>query len=138
MTQATPNDLAGVESPMTFLRQQAALLAKETGGLVEAEVTGTAEVTGFASQLLSAGSDEPVIVLAFVLRAPALADYRYALFRAYHAVDQVYPLVSRFNGNEILIASPEKLAEHLRSIFSANDTRNILSTLIAQSKAMAS
>jgi hypothetical protein len=123
---------------MTFLKQQAALLAKKTGGLVEAEVTSTADVTGFASQLLSAGSDEPVIVLAFVLRAPALADYRYVLFRAYHAADQFYPMVIHFNRDEILVSTPDDLAERLRSIFSANETRRVIGTLIAQSKAMAS
>jgi hypothetical protein len=52
--------------------------------------------------------------------------------------DQFYPMVIHFNRDEILVSSPDALAERLRGIFSANETRKVIGTLIAQSKAMAS
>lgn len=144
MTQAMqdlwPNDLGGSDEspPMTFLKEQAALLSKKTGGLVEAEVTSTADVAGFAAQVLSGLPDDPVIVIGFILRAPALGDYRYVLFRGYHAVERFYPMLIRFGREEVVVESAEELAPRLRGIFASSETRKVVGALIAQTKAMAS
>lgn len=108
--------------PVSILRQQAALLAKKTGGLLVADVRSHA---GFATDRIRHG---------FYIVAPALDDYTYGLFDIDHDPAEPYPVKVVFGDSRTEADSPGALEKYLQEIFSSERTRNIIIGLLAQSK----
>jgi hypothetical protein len=139
------NDSVPSDSPLLFLRKQATALGARTKNIVEAEVETTVEhLDAFIGRALGQalgekreksgiGTRSDYVVYRFVLRARALGDYRYVLFRAYHRLEDAFPLALRQDGGFTKVASEEDLAKCLRRIFSAESTRKVIATLRAQS-----
>ena len=115
----------GVEDqtpPVTILRQQAVMLGKKTKNLVEGDVV---------TEATQAGSFKHT----FYLIAPALDDYRYCLFYIHHEV-LFYPLtISNCDGNGETCFDENRFYSVLQTRFAAENTRKIISSLVAQSKA---
>lgn len=107
-----------IRTPVTILREQAALLGSKTHQLVEADVK--TEV------------DEEEFVHAFELIVPSLGYYRYRLFIVKHSVT-LYPVVP--DGTAIRLRDEEAFTNWLRSELSSNNTKRIIANLLAQAKA---
>jgi hypothetical protein len=131
------------DMPVVILREQATMLGQKTRYLVEAEVKTE---TGFISPQSRSkpppwapkqdheARPSPVLELMhrFTLRAPALANYQYDLLTV-HQPMEIYPLRIDFDGKSSSANSKEEFLEALREIFSAETTKRIIGTLIAQS-----
>ena len=134
-----PADIAvtTVVCPVAILRQQAALLAEKTGGLVEGEVSsnGVPSISGREA-------DEPTSDLGLsttlCLKVPALDNYRYSLLRLQHG-PLPYPLNVRYLPTQetLSVAKEEEFLEVLRGLFSRRETVEIVQSLIAQVQAVA-
>jgi hypothetical protein len=133
------------ESPLVFLRKQAAALGARLKNIVEADVDSMVDqdldrpLKHQLNRSLAAGSTQAYtgsdyVVYRFFLRASALGNYRYNLFRAYHPVESFYPMLVNHEGNLTRIDSEKDLAECLRGIFSTESTRKVIATLMAQSR----
>jgi|HubBroStandDraft_6_1064221.scaffolds.fasta_scaffold94295_3 hypothetical protein len=127
-----PNDIAAPPDetlPVVMLREQAALLGAKTRNLVQAEVVSEPDV------LASLSPDaRPELVHRFLLRAPALSNYRYELFTVHQPMG-LYPLKIMFGDTRYEAASATELVELLRRIFAADPTRKVVGALVAQSAA---
>jgi len=102
-------------TPVSILKQQAALLGERTKELVKGEV-----VTQISGTLL---------IHHFCLVAPTLS-YRYELFTASHGVS-FYPLTLTYI-NPVSIKSEAELKENLKRVFSSQHTVNIVHSILAQ------
>ena len=108
--------------PVTILRQQAAMLGKKTKNLVEGDVVTEATHAGAFKH-------------TFYLIAPTLDDYRYCLFYIHHEM-LFYPLhIFDCSGQGKTCSDEEAFYAALRDWFAAENTRKVISNLIAQSKA---
>ncbi len=116
-----PDDIgfSDVIPPATILRQQAALLSRKTKGLVVAEVNTVSDGDSFRHN--------------FFLTAPALDNYRYSLIRVVHGI-QLYPVHLQTGEFAVEVKDESHLISALEKIFSSNETRRVLSSLIAQSR----
>ncbi|MDP2997749.1 MAG: hypothetical protein Q8N47_09690 [Bryobacterales bacterium] len=112
---------AEVRTPLSILRQQAALLGDKTNHLVEARVNTYAL--------------GPNIYHAFNLVVPALEDYTYQLFRVSHGVE-LYPVSANSTEGHLQwhreLENEEAFVGWLSSSFSSEATKRIISTLMAQ------
>jgi hypothetical protein len=126
------------DSPVSILKEQAALLGNKTQNVVTAEVG-----------LLGTSTTEQ-FVNGFYLVAPALENYRYRLFTISHSVNP-YPVIFELdeplyyevgdpelvqvkNPRYILKARNEQeFATILQAIFASERTRQIINVLRAQS-----
>lgn len=72
----------GIVSPVTALKAQAALLAKQTEGILRAEVTSS----------LQKATGGPQVVHTLHLIAPLLEDRRTSLLQATHKKEEPYPV----------------------------------------------
>jgi len=138
-------DATAAELPVAILREQAALLAPKTEGLVEARV-----------DTRTMGQD---IQHRFLLVAPALDHYTYHLFTRTHGVPSVYPAYLgdlddatkavlppksvRVGKLPLVLSSytvrdAEKLRNILRIIINSDRTKEIIGSLLAQSRVLAS
>ena len=127
------------ELPVVILRQQAALLGRKTRGLVEAEVKTTAAPAGTRMsfspvRLVGEPELEPArFAHRFLLRVPAVEDYRYALFTVYQQPTDLYPLRIDFDDRTWEVKDREDLDAALRLIFADESTKRVIGTLMAQS-----
>jgi hypothetical protein len=131
-----PDDIAktdpSIVTPVVILREQAERLTEKSKGLIEGRVIR--ERLGVANK----------IWLSFYLIAPVLDNYRCHLFRVEHGMG-CYPvrlapsvdLPDHDNTKYLIIHDEEEFLETLREIFSAQKTRRLIRTLVAQSKALA-
>ena len=103
-------------SPVTILKEQATLLGQKTRQLVTGEI-----VTKTTGQLF---------IHSFFLIAPTV-NYRYELFNAQHHAS-FYPLMLRWQGQNITTSSEEEFKSKLKEIFSAKSTLNLVHSLISQ------
>lgn len=111
-----------VTPPVTILRQQATILGRRTRNLVEGDVVTEGTPTGSFKH-------------TFYLTAPALDDYRYCLFYIHHEI-KFYPLsISSCSGTGITCFDENQLLQALKDHFASDETRQVMSALIAQSKA---
>lgn len=110
-----------VRSPKMILTEQAEFLAKGTKNLLNANI----KVTAF--------SDNSIIYY-FEIVAPNLNGYKYNLFTLYQQDIFFYPLTLSRNEERYLINNEADLLEALKSVFSADLTKRIINSLIAQSK----
>ncbi len=118
-----PSDIgiASLVTPVTILREQAALLGEKTGNLVQAEV--------------KTSSSGQVVTHSFNLIAPAMGNYRYRLLSATHNVE-VYPLSLNFDptNSGITVKTEQEFIEQLSKWLSSEKAVNIVKSLIAQSQ----
>lgn len=114
-------DVPKITSPRTILTEQANILADKTKNLLTAQVK-------------SGTSSDGKIILYFAIVAPLLSNYSYRLFHLYHKVFY-YPCDIVFDNKIIAgIQDENDLKEKLKSIFASTTTKNILTSLIGQSK----
>ncbi len=114
-------DVRDLLTPVTILKQQAALLGPKTNNLVEAEVTSSA--------------DGPRFIHKLVLVAPALDSYRYQLITISHTIE-LYPVnvVYHARNSGSVARDQEELVEQLGSKLSDEKTTSLIRALIAQSR----
>lgn len=118
-----PSDIgvATIITPVSILREQAALLGEKTSNLVQAEV--------------KTSSDGPRVMHAFFLIAPAMDRYRYRLLYVTHNIE-LYPLTISFEAanSQIVVKSQDEFIEQLGKLLSSEKTQNIVKSLIVQSQ----
>lgn len=137
-----PSNLEAVKvvPPAAILRQQAALLAQKTQGLVTASVqpsSRTVRVEAFP--LLGQQPPPPApdaVEHDFYLTSPALGDYRYRLLSIRHGAVALYPVEihSGASGAPLVAASEDQFVEMLRTVFNSEETKRVVGSLLAQSK----
>ena len=132
-------------SPVAILKRQAFLLGQQTKNIVEAEVE--TKTTDY----------QRILQHWFYLVAPALNFYKYPLFRVEHPPTRFYPLRIRFDNvghdtpsdadrsrrfagltskDQVLMLKVKSEAEftaRLKTIFAAEETKNVIQSLIDQS-----
>ncbi len=118
-----PSDIgvATLVTPVSILREQAALLGEKTGNLVQAEV--------------KTSSNGQIVTHSFNLVAPAMGNYRYRLLSATHNVE-VYPLTLNFDptNSGMTVKTEQEFIEKLSNFLSSEKAVNIVKSLIAQSQ----
>jgi hypothetical protein len=117
-----PSNIAdsNLVTPVSILKEQAALLGDKTRQLVKGEVTGQ-------------GGTGNLFVYSFYLVAPTLS-YRYELFQASHGVN-FYPLTIRYLNTATNLKSEEEFKDKLKEILSAAHTVNTVHSILAQVRA---
>lgn len=120
-----PTDFGEIKvlTPVTILRQQGMALGQQTQNIVVGRVSTQPSAVGFRH--------------AFSLYCPPLG-YSIQLFVVFHGVD-LYPAKIRVGaegeeGSTIEAANPEEFSEKLKQVFAAPKTKQIVSSLLAQSK----
>lgn len=103
-------------TPITILKEQAALLGEKTRQLVKGEVV--TQATG------------DMLVHYFYIVAPTL-NYRYELFSISHHVN-FYPVVLRSANNSTTLRTEAEFKEKLKEIFAAQHTVNVVHSILAQ------
>lgn len=103
-------------TPVSILKEQAALLGEKTKQLVKGEV-----------QTTTVGN---LFVHHFYLVAPTL-NYRYQLFEVEHPL-HFYPLGVRHLNMTMQISSEDDLRKKLREIFAAPQTVAAVQSILAQ------
>jgi len=137
MTDLWPSDLGTVtiKSPVTILKEQAAMLGAKTSNIVKARVLKT------VPQSL-AGTMLP-FAYEFQINVPALDNYTYRLFIIRYDVD-LYPVrfaslddaiaeemgVSREQG--LSASDAEEFTEILARIFGSQRTRHVVHAILSQ------
>lgn len=104
--------------PVSLLREQAEYLRESTGGVVTAVVT--------SGPLGIANED---VIHAFRLVVPALGNYEYTLFRVVSG-PAPYPVTIRWDDQEFPANDRGDLQKHLRRIFNAPGTTEIITNLM--------
>jgi hypothetical protein len=110
---------SNLTTPVTILKEQAALLGEKTRQLVKGEVV--TQTTG------------SLLFHYFYIAAPTL-NYRFELFNISHSVN-FYPLVMRYLNNMTSIASEDAFKEKLKEILASQHTLNVVHPIIAQVRA---
>jgi len=103
-------------TPVTILKEQAALLGEKTRQLVKGEVVTQATGT--------------LLVHYFYIAAPTLS-YRFELFNVQHHVN-FYPLVLGYLNKSTTLGSEDEFKEKLKEIFTAQHTLNVVHSILAQ------
>lgn len=109
---------AAVRTPVSILRQQAALLGDKTKHLVQARVVTKTDRSAFYH--------------SFRLLVPALDEYTYELFSVHHGVD-LYPVTAY--GEARPLKTEDEFVEWLRALLSSESTKRIISNLMGQAAA---
>ena len=117
--------VVGDRTPLSILREQAALLGTKTQNLVEAQV----ETRGVSRALQH----------SFNLVVPVLDHYTYELFSIWHNVIDLYPIAlndeALFSGqDQFLLKDENALKEWLARKLSSPETKKILGHLLAQAR----
>jgi len=122
-----PDDIAvsSVVPPVAILREQATALANKTRGLIQGEVR----------QLVPSPDIRAAAPFNYAFRivAPALGNYRYDLLSVYHD-HHLYPLKVTYHptGQDYQAESEDGFLDALRACFSTEETKRIISALLAQ------
>jgi|SRR5580704_11457978 hypothetical protein len=104
-----------VPTPVSILKEQAALLGKKTGNLIEARVETSFSGDGFSHRLL--------------LVAPALDGYTYELLKFYHRAE-LYPVFAA----GMQLENEEFFKKWLGTKLSSPETHQIITNLLSQSR----
>ena len=107
---------AEVRTPLSILREQAALLGKKTKGLVEAMVDTDTSGRDFRHR--------------FKLVVPALDNYAYELFRITNGID-LYPVTAFDAGKQLTLRSEDAFLDWLKEKLSSPETKKITANLLA-------
>ena len=110
---------ASLRTPVTLLREQAALLGPKTQQLVVADVESMASGENFYHR--------------FYLLVPTLDNYRYELFALSHSI-LLYPATVSYKSMGIHIENEEALKTWLKNVLSSKETTKIIEALLAQAK----
>ncbi len=103
-------------TPITILKEQAALLGEKTRQLVKGEVV--TQTTG------------TLLVHYFYIVAPTL-NYRFELFNIEHHVN-FYPLVLRYLNNTTSLSTEAAFKTKLKEILASQHTLNVVHSILAQ------
>ena len=103
-------------TPITILKEQAALLGEKTRQLVKGEVA--TQTTG------------NLFIHRFYIAAPTL-NYKFELFNVSHLVN-FYPLTLTYLNTVSQIKSEAEFKEKLKEILSAPHTLNVVHSILAQ------
>jgi hypothetical protein len=106
-----------VKTPLSIMREQAAALGPRTKNLVEAKV----ETKIFGGQFIH----------TFELVVPSLDNYTYQLFKIQHPAN-LYPI--EVFGASIALRTEDEFLGWLRDRLSSEQTRKIVSNLLAQAQ----
>ena len=126
-TQSLWGDLKGldtVRTPAIILQEQAGLLGQLTNEVLEGEVTRRVS-----------DSSQRIIVSLYII-APALQRYRVKILEVEYGFAQMYPATveSSVVLRQRVAVSESALDEILGEILSSHAVRNVISSLIAESK----
>ncbi len=118
-----------IRTPVTILREQAALLGQKTNNLLEGQVN--IAQTGTLSERFSA---------LFFIVAPLLNNYRYHLLSVQYPPTAMYPLDLQDHSNtgslkKIVCVDEASFIQALGEVLIQPQVKKILSSLISQSKA---
>lgn len=122
-----PDDIAEVGNlvtPLSVLKEQAALLARKTNNLLKASVVRWHEEY----------ADQWAYGWAFYLVAPVLSDYKYLLFTIKQDT-KLYPLVIENRPGDattVKISNQEEFLAELRAIFCHTETKSVIKAMLAQ------
>ncbi len=113
-----PENIAdsNLTTPVTILKEQAALLGEKTRQLVKGEVV--TQATG------------NLFVHYFYINAPTLS-YKFELFTLSHGIN-FYPLVMKYLNNTTPLISESAFKDKLKEIFAAQHTLNVVHSILAQ------
>ncbi len=111
-------------TPLSLMKQQAALLGKHTGNLLEGQV-----------DTRPVGSD---LMHKFTIKVPALG-YEYELFRVRQRVAELYPIIvlaAPKLGEERKgeLSSEGEFLQWLKDVLNSDATKRVLGSLLAQSE----
>ena len=114
-------------TPLSLMKQQAALLGKHTSNLLEGEVSSN----------LSYGR----LVHSFRIHVPTL-DYSYEVFRVSHEMLAMYPVridggphKQQYPRGAPTLDSEDAFQDWLKSVLSSDETKRVLGSLLAQIEA---
>ena len=109
----------GMVTPVSILREQAALLGPKTNQLVKAEVVS------------QAGGESGGLLHLFLIVVPTLDNYKYELFKAYHTV-MLYPVSIIYMNTSINLANETLFRQRLGIILGSDSTKQLINALLAQ------
>jgi hypothetical protein len=127
-----PSDLgiASIVTPAAILRAQATFLGERTKGVLEGAID------------TSSANDE--VYHQFVIKVPALGNYRYTLFQVHHPVT-LYPVIVDQEPTKVTsiselmkvrvnadLPNEDALRAWLRRTFASEATKRIIASLYAQ------
>jgi hypothetical protein len=115
---AEPGDL---KPPVVILREQATYLGAKTQNIVEGDVDTSALLQGEGFRH------------TFYVVAPALGGYRFHLFEVTHGMG-LYLITIRWQDKPHQAESEEEFLNVLRDIFTSEETKRVIRSLIIQSK----
>lgn len=110
-------------TPLSLMKQQAALLGKHTSNLLEGDV--------------SSNVYNGRLVHRFRISVPTL-DYSYELFTISHDVVALYPVriessKTYYHGkSQLTIESEDAFMDWLKTVLSSDETKRVLGSLLAQ------
>jgi hypothetical protein len=106
-------------TPVSLMREQAALLGQKTNQQITANVQGV-------------GSQPTQFNWSFQLVSPSLGSYRYELFRVSHPLT-LYPSTFQWEGHPDRNAGNEQeFRDILKDIIASDQTKTIVHALLAQ------
>lgn len=109
---------AELRTPVTIMREQAALLGAKTQNVIEASVrTDTSIVNWFVHH--------------FDLIVPSMDNYSYELFRVQHQIE-LYPVYTTVPSvGQLQLETEEQFREWLRGKLSSSETKRIIANLLS-------
>jgi len=112
-----------IRPPISFLKEQASALTKETKGLLQ-------------GQVVVQSSGTPSLIASLDIVAPALNGYRVRVVTITHAL-AFYPLSlkNELTNQQVAVSSESVFATVLRQFLSSTQVHNVVGALIAQIKA---
>ena len=110
-------DVQTITTPVSILREQAALLGKKTKNVIEAQVDTDAAGGKFHH--------------SFNLVVPTLDDYTYQLFAIRHEID-LYPVSVVWSGGGIALSTEQDFKDWVQATLSSSQTRRIITNLLSQ------
>jgi hypothetical protein len=145
MADLWPNDLGlvDIKSPLSILKDQAAMLGQKTQMIVKAEV-GRGNLEYYYRTAAINKEDLKKFLYEFYIVAPVLENYRYRLFSIIHDVD-LYPveflldveIEEEIIGEEVdlrFALSESQFIDMLGHILNSNKTKKVIRSLLAQSR----
>jgi hypothetical protein len=141
-----PEDIKGITTPASILRQQALLIGEKTSNIIEGEVK-ISEVSSYVPNYLEEQlgqtldgdylSDMPIAYIKyhFFLVVPALANYRYEVLTVEHFPTKIYPVTIKSAKGKVECADEKSFSEGLKSVFADPETRQVIESLMSQSTA---
>ena len=118
-------DISDIKPPIAHLREQATLFGNKTANIISADVK------------ISMEDYERILCQTLFLIAPALNNYRYAILKVKQEPGTIYPVTIEdcTTEEQYKCKTESEFLDNLEAILTSEPVRNIIKTLIAQSKA---